>query len=103
MSDLVKSVTALALLAGLYYRYKNDALGCPVRVDEGIPRISYHLPIIGGLRVMLYSDIEDLLEILQSEFEANPDTDKLVMSMPSPAQPPYLVTHLRYSVSRITE
>jgi hypothetical protein len=91
MADLVKPVTVLAFLSGLYYVYKNDALGCPVRVDGRIPRINFHLPIIGAARVLIYGDIEDMIQILQKEFEANPDTDKLVMSMPSPMQAPYLV------------
>lgn len=88
MSDLLAPVTALSVLAGLYYRYRDNAVGTSVMLDSSIPRPIVALPIIGSLRALFY-DINDFNTNLEAEFKLQ-KAEHLVLSMPG--QPPFLFT-----------
>ena len=88
MADLIAPFTALSVLAGLYYRYRNDAIGSPVRLDPKIPRAYISLPIVGALRGLAI-DVDDFNNYLASDF-ALQKTQVLALSIPG--QPTFLFT-----------
>ncbi|KAJ3268959.1 hypothetical protein HDV01_002069 [Terramyces sp. JEL0728] len=94
-----KACTVIAVAGGIFYwYYKDDAIGS-IKVDQSIPRTSFHLPIVGSLFALI-RDMDNSIDLISQELNS-PDFDKAVV-VSVPFSEPRIMIHDPASIEYIT-